>query len=131
MAEDASLAPFYEAAKAGTLNLAYCPACERYELPGSRTCPECLGRLEWRPGSGRGEVFSYVVFHRALHPDFEVPYAVCTIELEEGPRIVGQLADVPADEVAVGIAVTAVFPDGTGDGPPVRWQPAPPTSETK
>jgi len=122
---DPASAPFYEAARGGRLLLAYCEHCRRYEQPGARTCPVCLGQLGWRQASGRGAVFSFVVFHRALHPAFEVPYAVCMIELEEGPRIVGELIDAAPDAVEVGLPVAAVFAADDNDGLPVRFRPRP------
>jgi uncharacterized OB-fold protein len=121
-----SLAPFYEAAAAGALLLAHCATCDRYELPGAHTCPVCLRRLGWREACGRGSVFTFVVFHRALHPAFEVPYAVCVIELEEGPRMVGVLAEVRAEQVVIGMPVTAVFETGASASVPLRWRAEPP-----
>ena len=58
----------------------------------------CFARAATRrtgPGrktSGRGRIFSYVVYHRVYHPAFaqEVPYAVAVIELDEGPRMYQQ-----------------------------------------
>jgi hypothetical protein len=115
--------PFYEAARAGRLVLAYCPACRRHELPGTRTCPSCLsGDLAWQEASGRGTVFTFVVFRRSLHPAFEVPYAVCVIELDEGPRLVAGLAGVPPEAVEVGMRVEAVFDDAGDEPVPLRFR---------
>jgi uncharacterized OB-fold protein len=118
-----SVLPFYEAAADGRLVLAYCPACDRHELPGTRTCPACLSReLTWRPAGGGGRVYSFVVFRRSLHPAFEVPYAVCVIELDEGPRMVAGLIDVEPDAIAVGTPVEAVFAASEDGTVPVRFR---------
>jgi uncharacterized OB-fold protein len=102
--------------------LAYCPACERHDLPGTRTCPSCLGKLAWRDASRRGTVFTFVVFRRSLHPAFAVPYAVCVVELDEGPRLVAALDGVAPEDVAIGMRVEAVF-DGAGEHPvPLRFR---------
>lgn len=117
--------PFYDAARHGNLALAYCPACDRYDLPGTRVCPSCLSTsLQWRAASGKGTVYSYVVFHRALHPDFDVPYAVVVVELDEGPRLVGSVVGAPA---RVGLRVTATF-DAAAHDVPVRFETAPETA---
>ena len=65
---------------------------------------------EWMPLSGRGELWSYAVYHRALHPAFEgaTPYAVGLIRLEEGPMLHGRLQDPPS-VLACGMRVEAVF----------------------
>ena len=63
--------------------------------PSSR--PNCLApEAQWQPMSGRGQVFSFVVFHRAYHPAWEgkVPYTVALIELDEGPVMLSNVIGV-------------------------------------
>jgi uncharacterized protein len=54
-----------------------------------------------------------------MHPAFkdEVPYAVCLIEMEEGPRIVSRIVDVAPqelkDEMPVEVFFEAVTPEVT------------------
>lgn len=76
-------------------------------LPG---CNEC-GSPDWEPveACGRGIVFSYVVMHHPPFPAFDPPYAVALVELEEGVRMVGNVAGVPYDEVRIGMAVEVEF----------------------
>jgi hypothetical protein len=38
-----------------------------------------------------------------------VPYNVVLVELEEGPRVVSNLLDVPDDAIREGLEVTVVF----------------------
>jgi uncharacterized OB-fold protein len=118
--------PFYDALRDGELMLAYCGACQRFDLPGVRTCPECLSHdLQWRRASGRGSVFSFVVFRRELHPAFAVPYAVCVVELEEGPRLVAALTGVEPGAVETGTPVVTAFGEDAGGDPeiPIRFTP--------
>jgi uncharacterized OB-fold protein len=103
--------PFWDACREGVLKLQKC-ACGHLRYPISRFCPQCLsGEFEWTPVSGRGSVFSYVVFHNAYHPGFkaELPYNVAMIQLDEGPRMYANVVGVPNDQVQIGDAVEAVF----------------------
>ena len=71
----------------------------------------------WQPSSGRGTVYSYVVTHQAVHPALvgHTPLATVEVELDEGPRLVSNLVDVPPESVQIGMKVEVVFQDA-GDG---------------
>ncbi|MBU1357993.1 MAG: Zn-ribbon domain-containing OB-fold protein [Gammaproteobacteria bacterium] len=104
--------PFWEACREGRLSLQKCSACGHLRYPIAICCPRCLsGEAEWTTLSGRGTVFSVVVFHRAYHPGFkdDVPYNVAMIQLDEGPRMYSNVVGVPNDRVRIGDAVEAVF----------------------
>lgn len=108
--------PFWEAARRHELRLQRCSACGRIWWPPGPMCPDCLSeRFEWAPVSGRGTVSSFVAFHKAYFPAFEdsIPYAVVQVELEEGPRLMANLVDVPNAEIRIGMPVTVVFEDAT------------------
>jgi uncharacterized OB-fold protein len=106
--------PFWEAARNHRLELPRCNACGKFWFPPSRSCPHCLASdFVWTPVSGRGTVFSFVVFHRVYHPAYEgdVPYVVALIALEEGPRMLSNVVAIPPDEVRCDMAVKVVFDD--------------------
>ena len=65
----------------------------------------------WALASGRGHVYTWTVTHRPIDPGFadEVPYAVLVVEMEEGPRLVGNLRDLAPSELTIGLAVEVVF----------------------
>jgi hypothetical protein len=108
--------PFWDSCRAGRLSLQKCGACSHIRYPISPFCPRCLSAdFAWAPVSGRGTVFSYVVFHRAYHPGFkaEVPYNVALVQLEEGPRMYSNIVGTPNDQVRIGDAVEAVFEAAT------------------
>lgn len=110
--------PFWEACRAGNLALQRCGQCAHFRYPISHCCPRCLSTdFAWTPLSGRGSVFSYVVFHRAYHPGFkdDVPYNVALVQLEEGPRMYSNIVGVPNDQVRIGDAVEVVFEPATPD----------------
>lgn len=75
--------------------------------------------------SGRGKVWSFAVYHRAMHPDFadSIPYTVAMVELDEGVRMVGTMVE-PTPELRIGQAVSAVFEPATPEVTLVRWTPS-------
>lgn len=108
--------PFWEAAKNHRLELPRCNACGQFWFPPSQSCPHCLAAdFAWTPVSGRGTVFSFVVFHRVYHPAYEgdVPYVVALIALEEGPRMLSNVVGIPPDQVRCDMPVKVVFDDVT------------------
>jgi uncharacterized OB-fold protein len=67
----------------------------------------------WTRVSGRGVAYTFTITHQAFQPAWSdaVPYAVVTIELDEGVRMV---ADLPAEDfgdVAIGRPVEVFFDD--------------------
>lgn len=104
--------PFWEACARGELRLQRCGSCGRLRYPAAIVCPECLSaEAEWQAVSGRGKVFSFVVFHRAYHPAWEgrVPYNVALIELDEGPILLSNVVGVDNARLAVGLDVRIAF----------------------
>jgi len=76
-----------------------------------------MGKMKERQLSGRGEVVSYTIIHVGPE-DFEeqVPYPIAIIQLEEGPRITGQIVDIEPDEVKIGMKVEGTFRKIQQDG---------------
>jgi uncharacterized OB-fold protein len=104
--------PFWEGCRGGQLKVQRCTHCGRLRYPAGVVCPACLGGdAEWHQLSGRGKVFSFVVFHRAYHPAWEgkVPYNVALIELDEGPIMLSNVVDVDNADLAVGFPVQVAF----------------------
>ena len=83
----------------GELRLQRCADCQTWRHPPRYRCAACgSAAVTWDLASGRGQVFSWTITHRAVDPAFEPPYAIVVVELEEGPRLVGSLAGIePAD----------------------------------
>jgi len=103
---------FWRGCARGELVIQRCDACLRLRHYPQPLCPHCReSRWSWQPVSGRGLVYSYAVCHRAFHPAFAaaVPYVVATIELDEGVRMVADLAGVAPDEVRIGMPVRVCF----------------------
>jgi len=72
---------------------------------------------EWTRLSGKGKVYSYVIFHLAYHPAYEndIPYAVAIIQLDEGPRMESNIVGCRMEDIEVDMPVEVSFDDVTDD----------------
>lgn len=107
--------PYWEAARRHELVLPYCRPCGAFFFYPRALCPTCLSAdVEWRRVSGRGRLHTFTIVHRGPR-DFPLgaPYVLAMVELEEGPRLMTNLVDVPADpaSVQIGMPVEVVFFD--------------------
>ncbi|UUU22943.1 Zn-ribbon domain-containing OB-fold protein [Streptomyces sp. DSM 40750] len=115
-------APFWEYAAQGELRIQACADCGELRFPPRPCCPHCRSfATEWRRVAGRGRVWSYVLPHPPLLPDYaeQAPYNVVLVELTDAPRIrlVGNLVSepgarldsVPVERIRIGARVQVVF----------------------
>ncbi|MCZ7524913.1 MAG: Zn-ribbon domain-containing OB-fold protein [Acidimicrobiia bacterium] len=101
-------AEFYAHCARGELRFQRCDGCGRWRHPPRVLCATCgSDRYTWVRSSGRGRVHTWTVTHRAANPAFagEVPYAVLVVEMEEGPRLVGNLRGLDPGELALDLPV--------------------------
>lgn len=64
-------APFWEYAAQGELRVQSCADCGELRFPPRPCCPHCHSfASEWRPMSGRGRIWSYVLPHPPLLPEY-------------------------------------------------------------
>ncbi|ORT58704.1 OB-fold domain-containing protein [Streptomyces sp. CB03238] len=124
-------APFWEYAARGELRVQACADCGEPRFPPRPCCPHCQSfDSEWRPMSGRGRIWSYVIPHPPLLPAYAAlapRYNVALVELADAPRIrlVGNVVAAPGAPVdsvdparlRIGAAVRVAF---DGEGMP-RW----------
>ena len=86
--------PFWDGTAAGELRLQRCASCDAHYFPPRPFCPTCLGDdVTWETVSGKGTLHTYVINHRP-GMGFEPPYAICVIQLDEGPRMMGNVVGV-------------------------------------
>ncbi len=106
-------AEFYErAAATGVLHLQRCDTCVTWRHPPRILCAVCgSADWSWQPTAGRGRVFTWTVTHRPTDPAFaeHLPYAVLVVELEEGPRVVGNLVNLAPSELRLDLGVRVVL----------------------
>ena len=99
-------AEFYAFLARGELRLQRCGDCGEWRHPPRHRCAACGSMaVTWERASGRGHVFTWTVTHRPVDPAFEPPYAVVVVELDEGPRLVGNWRG-ENDDLAIDAAVT-------------------------
>jgi uncharacterized OB-fold protein len=121
---DTDFAPtrgFWAAAARGELAVPRCASCRRYVWYPRDVCPGCGGReMPWERVSGRGTLFSWARVERALFAPFagKVPYVAALVALEEDPgvRIVTNIVDCQASDLAVDMPVRVVFRDLAFEG---------------
>ena len=92
------------------------------------SCAACGSfNWSWERSSGKGQIFSWTVVHRALHPGFasDVPYATVVIELAEGVRMVSRVLDLDPEQLCVGLPVVVVFDDVTPEITLPKFRPLP------
>ena len=104
--------PFWAACNERRLAVQRCRGCTRLRHYPQERCPACHGaEYDWATLSGRGEIYSYTVSHRAFHPAWQdrAPYVIATIELEEGVRMVSEILDAEPDSIRIGLPVEVCF----------------------
>ena len=102
--------PFWSAAKERRLAVQRCDGCGAYRFPPEVGCFDCGSRqATWTPVSGRATLYSWTVAYPPLLPYFaeRAPWPVAVVQLEEGPRMVTNVIDVPVEEYAAGMALVA------------------------
>ena len=104
--------PFWAAVQGRRLIMPKCDSCGAMAFPPTVACGTCSNdSFTWTPVSGRGKVYSYVVYHRIYHPAFarKVPYVVAVVELDEGPRLISNIVGMPVAEVRCELPVGVVY----------------------
>ncbi|MEJ6770682.1 MAG: OB-fold domain-containing protein [Paracoccaceae bacterium] len=118
-ADDLS-APYWEGTKRDTLVVQRCADCGKLRHYPQVLCTDCYSdHYDWVDTTGRGTVHSWTVSHHAFHLAFghELPYALVTVDLEEGIRAMGRLDGLNFADLSIGLALRASFPrrsDGFG-----------------
>ncbi|WP_246249225.1 Zn-ribbon domain-containing OB-fold protein [Chelativorans alearense] len=109
--------PYWAAAALGRLVFQKCGQCSTVQFPPRHHCATCWGSdLDWIESSGRGTVESCTVVRRAPSYAFadKVPYAVASVIVDEGPRMIASVVGEGALDVRIGDAVSVVFDADTG-----------------
>jgi len=93
-----------------------CKKCEHVNFPPKGVCKYCGGSSDFDELrlSGRGKVHTFVLISAGgAPPEFAEQekaggqYPVAIVELEEGPKVIGQMADFNPKEVKIGTPVMA------------------------
>lgn len=95
-----------------------CTACGKVLFPPREVCPACGATSGLAPTklSGNGTVYAVTaIAGGGAPPEFEWQakavgkYPVALVQLDEGPRIIAQIADIEPSQVTIGMRVKAVL----------------------
>lgn len=118
--------PFWDALRSHRLVLQRCTGCGAFRFIPGEICPACHSAdSSWTEVSGRGQVYTYTIVHRAPTPAYQAraPYVIAQVELEEGPRVSTTLVGVDPADARVGMPVSVVFDDVEPDLTLYRFAP--------
>jgi uncharacterized OB-fold protein len=102
---------YFRACADGSLLVEQCPVCAHIQHFPRGICVRCGASPRWLASPGRGTIYSYTVVRQMGVAPFSahVPYVVALIELDEGPRLIGNIVDCDVDSVRIGATVGAII----------------------
>ncbi len=109
---------YWEYCQQHELRMQKCNDCGYIRFPPGILCPQCHSMdAEWVKLSGKGKIYSFVVYRRAFHPAYEddIPYAVAIIQLSEGPRMESNITGTRVEDLSIDIPVEVYFDDVTDE----------------
>ena len=104
--------PSWAGLRAGKLHMPRCRACGSYQYPMGPCCSNCLGEeFDWTELSGRGTVYSYVIYHHAFNAAYKgkLPYNCAEVTLDEGVKVLTNIVGIANEEIRNDMRVVAQF----------------------
>jgi uncharacterized OB-fold protein len=99
---------WWEMANQDKLGIQRCLDCQALRHPPRPMCGECQSTSwDFIHSTGEGTIFSFVVVRHPEVPGYTYPLVVAVIDLAEGTRYVGNVVDVAAEDVKIGMKVLA------------------------
>lgn len=120
--------PFWEGCKEHELRFQKCRQCGFVRWPASIVCPKCYSSdTEWIVASGRGKVYSFIVYHETPLKQFEseLPYVVAIVELKEKVLLVSRIVNCRPEQVKIEMPVAVTWEDVTEKFSLPMFKPAP------
>jgi uncharacterized OB-fold protein len=118
---------YWEYCQKHELRMQQCDNCGYIRFPPGILCPQCHSMdASWVKLSGRGKIFSFVVYRVAYHPSYadDIPYAVAVIQLAEGPRMESNITGIKVEDIKVDLPVEVYFDDVTAGVSLPKFKPA-------
>ena len=111
--------PLWDATAQHKMVVPKCDACGDWNWIPYPACRTCLSeRQTWTEVSGRGTLMTYSIVHRGPPAFGKDPYVTALVELEERPRsivMLGNIVDMPFDQIKIGMPMKIVFEDIPGE----------------
>ena len=99
-------AQYQQALDEGRFVLQRCGGCEEAVHYPREVCPHCgSDDLSFVPAQGMGTVYAVTTVRRKAEAGGDLN--VSLIDLDEGPRLMSRVANVPPDQVRIGLRVRA------------------------
>jgi uncharacterized OB-fold protein/acyl dehydratase len=99
---------WWDGIDAGELRIQRCKECGVLRHPPRPMCGSCQSiAWDWTVSAGAGSVYSFVVMHHPPIPGYDFPLPVALIELDEGTRLVANVAGCAPSDVKIGMRVQA------------------------
>jgi uncharacterized protein len=123
---DAVTRPYWESTLRGELLVQECPACGGRQFYPRSICVACGDTPGWLTTAGKGVVHTFSVVRQSGAFPFNqwTPYAVAMVELDEGPRVMGNVIGCEVDEVRIGMRVEVEFVPLNDEAALPFWHPA-------
>jgi uncharacterized OB-fold protein len=120
--EESIARPFWEFCRRHELRIQRSRSSGKFVFPPR---PRYAGDFDWVRVSGRARILTFVIARPPFLPAFAVklPFAIAVVELEEGPRLVGNVLDCAVEDVRCGMPVEVVFEDLTEKVTLPQWKP--------
>jgi len=113
----ASNQTFWDAVKRHELAAFKCQDCGALYV-AEVDCVACGSQQgEWVKLSGRGEVFTFCIYHQPFHPAWQdaIPYNVAYVKLAEGLVLMTNIVGCDNKDIHIGMPVEVVFEDVTAE----------------
>lgn len=104
--------PFWDGCKQHQLRFQRCKDCKHVRWPPSIVCPMCYSYdTEWVVASGKGKVYTFVVYRQVYHEAFrdDIPYITAIVELQEGPHLLTNIVGCNPEQVECDMPVEVVW----------------------
>lgn len=103
---------YWTSGSEGVLRMLRCGDCGNWVHQPRPVCNKCHGKnLSPQPLSGKGEIFSLTLNHKAWGPGLDVPYVIAVVRLDEQDdlQLTTNIVGIDAEAVRIGMRVTVTF----------------------
>jgi len=117
---------YFKLCAEGTLTIERCPDCSATQHYPRGICMQCGATPVLEPVSGRGTIYSFSIVRQSGVPPFKdsLPYVLALVDLDEGPRLMGNIMDCDPETLAVGDRLQAFIMRANPEVGIPQWRPA-------